>query len=267
LKNILLNLFFLHGLYPHANNNVVPGGWSIGTEILFYVMFPTIFMLYKKVRARFKHLYLIVPVVVLGISVLVQYSFYSLKYNQAYFMNGSFIYYSILNQLPVFCLGISLYFAFKDKLLESVKPLVGIMAFALFTLISAYLFFVCKWALVFSVVPFISGISFTFLFVFLQYRRGNRISAFMTTIGVRSYSGYLLHFIFAWYLGQFISARLTFVYPDLLIVLIYLVSVSLIYILTGYSYKYIEVKGMNVGKQLIKNRNLNGKEFLGEGTK
>lgn len=33
--NVLSNLTFTHGLYPPANNTIVPGGWSIGTEMLF----------------------------------------------------------------------------------------------------------------------------------------------------------------------------------------------------------------------------------------
>ena len=43
LLNILSNVLLLHGLIPSANNNVVPGGWSIGTEVLFYLMFPLLF--------------------------------------------------------------------------------------------------------------------------------------------------------------------------------------------------------------------------------
>jgi peptidoglycan/LPS O-acetylase OafA/YrhL len=37
---IALNLLFLHGWYPTAINSVVPGGWSIGVEMMFYAIFP-----------------------------------------------------------------------------------------------------------------------------------------------------------------------------------------------------------------------------------
>lgn len=40
---ILLNVLFLHALSPAAINNVVPGGWSIGVEMLFYLLAPLIF--------------------------------------------------------------------------------------------------------------------------------------------------------------------------------------------------------------------------------
>ena len=38
-KNIFSNVFFIHGIVPSANNTIVPGGWSIGAEILFYLIF------------------------------------------------------------------------------------------------------------------------------------------------------------------------------------------------------------------------------------
>ena len=41
--NIISNLTFVHGFFPPANNNIVPGGWSIGTEMAFYALFPALF--------------------------------------------------------------------------------------------------------------------------------------------------------------------------------------------------------------------------------
>jgi peptidoglycan/LPS O-acetylase OafA/YrhL len=42
-RNVAANLFFLHGFVASANNHVVPGGWSIGTEVAFYAIFPALF--------------------------------------------------------------------------------------------------------------------------------------------------------------------------------------------------------------------------------
>jgi peptidoglycan/LPS O-acetylase OafA/YrhL len=38
-----LNALFLHGWVPSAFNTVVPGGWSIGVEMTFYLIFPLLF--------------------------------------------------------------------------------------------------------------------------------------------------------------------------------------------------------------------------------
>lgn len=47
LLNILANVTFLNGFYAPANNNIVPGGWSIATEMNFYLMFPILFFFLK----------------------------------------------------------------------------------------------------------------------------------------------------------------------------------------------------------------------------
>lgn len=46
-ENVLSNVLFLHGFHPAANNTIVPGGWSIGLEMAFYLIFPFIFFFYK----------------------------------------------------------------------------------------------------------------------------------------------------------------------------------------------------------------------------
>ena len=42
LRGTILTALFLHGLDPFSINKVVPGGWSIADEMLFYAMFPLV---------------------------------------------------------------------------------------------------------------------------------------------------------------------------------------------------------------------------------
>ncbi len=49
--DVLLNLLFVHAVSASAINNVVPGGWSIGVEMLFYLIAPAIFF-YATNRTR-----------------------------------------------------------------------------------------------------------------------------------------------------------------------------------------------------------------------
>ena len=37
LSAVAVNFLFLNGLFPFANNNVVFGGWFIGTIVIFYI--------------------------------------------------------------------------------------------------------------------------------------------------------------------------------------------------------------------------------------
>ena len=46
--DVTATVLFLHGWLPSAINTVVPGGWSIGAEAMFYVMFPAILLLARR---------------------------------------------------------------------------------------------------------------------------------------------------------------------------------------------------------------------------
>ncbi|WP_376786305.1 acyltransferase family protein [Agrobacterium cavarae] len=38
----ILNAFLMHGISPPAQNTVVPGGWSVASEALFYILLPAL---------------------------------------------------------------------------------------------------------------------------------------------------------------------------------------------------------------------------------
>ena len=42
-SDVLANVVFIHGWVPTAINSVVPGGWSIGVEMFFYLIAPLLF--------------------------------------------------------------------------------------------------------------------------------------------------------------------------------------------------------------------------------
>ena len=43
-KTLFLNVSFLFGLFPKTQISHVPAGWSIGIEMLFYLLFPVIWL-------------------------------------------------------------------------------------------------------------------------------------------------------------------------------------------------------------------------------
>ncbi len=49
--DIAATFLFLHGWLPSAINTVVPGGWSIAAEAMFYVVFPAFLLLARRRRA------------------------------------------------------------------------------------------------------------------------------------------------------------------------------------------------------------------------
>lgn len=47
-RDALFNVLLIHSWTVHGNNNVVPGGWSIGVEVMFYVLAPLCFLIYRR---------------------------------------------------------------------------------------------------------------------------------------------------------------------------------------------------------------------------
>lgn len=248
--NILVNVLFLNGLYPPANNSVVPGGWSIGTEMLFYLIFPVIFIIYRKLQ-NYRVMNYLIPVVILMISALIQYTFFKITNNPAFITNNSFVYFSILNQLPVFCVGISMYFLFRQGIFNNIKSQISLALFIVLSCLSGYLMILGNdfFTLTFAITPFISAISFVFLFIYLQNKRSANKT--LEKIGTLSYSGYLLHLIFAYFLSGYLAEILDFIQSDILFVLLYIITVTLTFLSANLMYKYIEQKGIKIGKRVI----------------
>ncbi|WP_025597155.1 acyltransferase family protein [Burkholderia sp. WSM2230] len=109
--DILLNVLFLHALSPSAINNVVPGGWSIGVEMLFYLIAPLLFFIAMN-RMRL----LIATALLLALSVV------ALSTNDCHngfvchVSNNSFNYFWPPVQGPCFIIGMWAWYAFRSHL-------------------------------------------------------------------------------------------------------------------------------------------------------
>ncbi len=247
-KNILSNIFFVHGFYPPANNNIVPGGWSIGTEILFYLVFPFLFhlasYLFSKNTIRYTVIWLISGILLSQIGIL------TLLLLGNVFSNNSFIYFNIINQLPVFFIGIG-YFFILNKGYYFYRWQVDFIVFFVLTIISIVL-----WQMninyLFSFIPIISALSFVFLMEIFRKKDIFNLSIFMK-FGKASYSMYIIHTIFAHTITGILFPKFKFIISGEFALLVYLLfSVFGTYILALFSLKYIEKPFINFGKVLIR---------------
>lgn len=258
--DIIVNIFFLNGLVPSSNNNVVPGGWSIGTEILFYAIFPLIYHLFVKAQDKFKNFYLVFPFLVSILSLTIQVVFYNINKNPEYFSSNTFIYYSILNQLPVFCVGISFFYYFMNKAVDRwISKFNCSIMFIIFTMISGLVLYKGSNVSIFyiNIFPLASAISFVYLFMLIHQMNLVKPNVF-SKIGVLSFSSYIIHFSFTFYLIKFLSKNVLDIFPvDIQLVILYFVTVLLTYIIAKIIYKTIEINGLKVGKKIINIREEN----------
>ncbi|NEM96596.1 acyltransferase family protein [Pontibacter burrus] len=246
LQNILANVFFVHGFYMPANNNVVPGGWSIGTEMAFYALFPFIFYFYKQ-QLRNRMGILLFPLLGLVASLLITQL---LLYSSNYTLNeNAFLYFNLFNQLPVFLLGIS-YYCFTQKYKNVTLPAVSFLGPA-----SCYLIVLAMSILLFkdniAINPFVAGLIFIVLlqvvkqFAFLNVQLIKRV-------GQLSYAMYLFHFVFAWYFSKELAKTLApFLNPHLILLVCYLTTILATLVVAVISEKTIERYGLALGRLLI----------------
>jgi peptidoglycan/LPS O-acetylase OafA/YrhL len=97
VQDAIKNVLFLHEWSRHGNNNVVRGGWSIGVEMMFYVLAPLLFAMLRR-----RHGLLFLAISAVGSLVLARLCFGSgIK-------NNSFAYFSFPEQLPVLLCGLAL---------------------------------------------------------------------------------------------------------------------------------------------------------------
>ncbi|MDW2886781.1 acyltransferase family protein [Exiguobacterium artemiae] len=251
LLNILVNISFLNGLYIPANNNIVPGGWSIGTEMIFYLVFPALFWIFNKFIAIKNHLILL-PLIILLVSILIHFSIRTIDSN--FSNNQTFYYYNIFNQIPVFSIGISLYYLYKNDILKKIRLSHAVVLFIFFTLLSTTMLFIGSEKLTFFdvLVPFSSGLSFAFVFVLLQYHIKFK-SEILSNLGIYSFSAYIIHFIFAVYLSSYLVKKLNFIQDSNLMFIVLLFTSSCItFFAAKFMYEHLETKFNKISIRIVK---------------
>ena len=201
--NVLANVLLLHGSYPPANNVIVPGGWSIGTEVAFYAAFPLLWSVVRRARGRDTGVLMLI--FVLAAVTLSQATLLCLYPLGAQVHNGGFWYFHLVTQAPVFCIGIA-YYVLRREGWGRWGVGYDLGALATLTLLALGL-----WSLyvghLYSVIATVSGLSFVALVEAL--RKLPRLSpAWLRRLGQASYSVYVLHFLVVWGLSSYAGAAL-----------------------------------------------------------
>jgi peptidoglycan/LPS O-acetylase OafA/YrhL len=194
VKHVLMTALFVHGLWPDTITSVVPGGWSVADEVIFYVLFPAIVP--PLLKAGWKSLIIVaVAAAILGaqFSRLLE----SLSYLLPPSAEGAAgIYFSLWfpRQLPCFVFGIMLFrFSTERSIPASLARYVCLLAIALMLFIP-FLEGI-RYALPLGLAT-TYGIAFSLFALSLVYWRNSPLVGFpIVWIGKISYSAYFVHFV------------------------------------------------------------------------
>lgn len=247
---VIVNIIYLNGIILPAINYIPPGGWSIGTEMLFYLLIPTLFKLIKTFKGAFY--FLLITILLSNIinfadKFLIE-KFTNHDYNS---LRSWSLYFWLPNQLPVFAFGIFLYKGFTrfgewNKLSSFFLVLSILLFFILsqfkFSLEYPYYFFQEEYAFSIIFCLFILGIkNFKFEGIF---------SKLLLKIGQYSFSMYLSHFIviniFVYYFKSLNLNTGDFYYS-----IIYILIVSVTFLISSFLFRFEKI-GIRYGNNLIK---------------
>jgi peptidoglycan/LPS O-acetylase OafA/YrhL len=238
-KSLILYIFFGFNFFPGKQDGLVWASWTLGVEMIFYLFFPLIIRFCKNLNRAF---------VFLLCSLLFSWLHFKLTHKK---LNYNYDI-GILNQLPVFAMGIICYHIFliiKDKKVSkriSLSLIVGS---------SVLIVMIPFFPKIFGKIPVIYLMSIAYgmfligLSIFPMRVIVNRISVFF---GVISYSLYLNHPQLVYYMSDlYKKIYLLGLNTSLSFLLCVLATILPLTILSFLTYRIIEKPGITLGRNII----------------
>lgn len=233
-----VNGLLLNGLVPAWNNNIVPGGWSIGTEVLLYVMLALCAPWLMDRRRAWTAAGVTVAVTGGWFVLMTALGKPSVDYGFRYFVLPS--------QLMAFGLGAVLYTEWRHRTLS---PRVGTafwVSGAVLIAVAGALYTSRSWAY----WPFLPGFALL-VWGLLSVDLRNPLARALASIGQASYAIYIGHFLVVM-MATKVLTRLPFVLDDRVFLVSFVVVVALSYGFARGLGVTIERPGQQWGRRVVK---------------
>lgn len=243
----VLTLFFVHGFSMKHINTIVPGGWSISVEFMFYLLVPSLAKVIKTLQSA-----IIFTVLMLFLCI----GAYALAINQKWpLLEWEFAFYWMPNQLVVFGCGFILFFLCQSRLAMQPTQAERIGWWVSFI----GLILTAGWhpGGILGHLPF-AALFVAWAFFTCTYRPKIIVNKFFERVGVLSFSLYIWHYMFVMFYSR-VMTKLGF--PTLnfgYFVVLFGLVLGTSWVMADLSWKFLEKPGQDIGKKLIKkltNRN------------
>lgn len=248
-QKIALNALFLFNFVPKEAEGIVWASWSIGVEMIFYLLLPIIMITVQSTKKA---------IMLCFLSILSSYVFRWVLEGDSNIPSG-YAHYAFLSQFGVFCCGILGYWIYQTiKISNKAEQrkfvfltwLLGpVLAFLLLTDIASI--FVIRG----RPDTLLWGLSFAFIAVLSVVAARPWMShPALQYLGERSYSIYLTHAVLIGFGAKILNRVYEQCYPWLggfsfgICALVVLVPILLVSELT---YQLIEVKGIALGRSIL----------------
>jgi peptidoglycan/LPS O-acetylase OafA/YrhL len=129
-EDILLNVTFVFNLVPHAADSLAFAGWTIGVEMLFYLIFPALYRLLPNLNAKITALIFSIPLADL-VATMIAHSGMDPVVLDRYRLLTFF------HHLPLFFMGMAAFDVYELLRKRSDAPQIGLVLIATSTVIFA----------------------------------------------------------------------------------------------------------------------------------
>jgi peptidoglycan/LPS O-acetylase OafA/YrhL len=247
-KHILLTALFAHGFLPSTFASVVPGGWSIAVEMMFYAVFPVLVSNIKSWRtAATAAAIALVPAAFAYASIQsaakhVEPQSWSVIYQVFSTLN-------FVHQLPVFLIGMAAYFIIRDEEYEVARRPFQVAFFSLTPVVivlEAFHRFGIGWA----EFGFHSSFAVAFAGIAIALARTPRtifVNPYIIWIGKISFSGYLWHLA----LIHAVPANFAKLSPAANFIWFYLALTALTVAASSLTYTVVEKRFIALGNRFL----------------
>ena len=239
---IITNFLFLNGLFPFANNNVVFGGWYLGTLVIIWIFEPFLLYVYKRFGVK--------PLIVMMIFAPIVMIFVGLLLLHNDVARNGFLYFSFINQMPCVLYGM-VYYHFEDAVITNgtlnVKCRTAIDIIILGIVIVAFSLRLPYSACIYPLmVSYITGECLQmvrYLGTFNMVKKHNLVVRYLLYCGRDSLYIYLIHILIVWYLQEILWRFVFGKYMNSNIFEIFYIVFSLIFVpIVGKIYKKSEIE-------------------------
>ena len=241
-SNIIGNFLFLHGFNPYWMNSIVPGGWSIGVEMFFYTLLPFLFLKIRSLNHAFNFF-----IITLFVRLFLDYILIRHHLITAEGLWSGYLFYYFPSQLPVFALGIIMYFLINQHGVTADISGKSLLIFAFVVIFQ--LLFIGR----FTLLPYhvLFGVAFLILAISLsKYKPALLVNPATAYIGKISYSMYLvhnavLHWLSYYHIVDYSSNRI------INYGIRFLITLALTVLISSVLFTVVEMPLQRVGKKII----------------
>ena len=239
--NVFANMVFIHSFVPPAYNSIVPGGWSIGVEMVFYVLFPFIFLAHRKLKSP-----LVLSLVLLAAAYVV--ALWAQKFTGSSTATDDFMYFNVSNQVHVFLVGILGYYYFS-----ALQRLPKVVVWGLIGLCVVGGMQVGRMAIPNARFLALTAFACAFVLLAVLMARAPNTGKWLQEVGRRSFSMYVIHFFVMNTIDYVFNAKggLLMQHPNAKALLHFAVAVAVAYWLAGLAKIHIEDKFIALGGRII----------------